>query len=202
MSIATANGIATALVGIAAVVIPFVLKRPREPVFSLSDEIELAAGPRSSLRTFLGVSFLLVLFGFMTYAAFESDDPTKYQTVGFTSFVMLCGLAAVMPKGRLYRLCIRLLVLYLVAFGIVICICGLSNIWMVATTGQASLLRRTGTKVSFEEAPFHYWTAVAMYGIFVAVALAGLREYFTRVYERHVSKAKTSSTQSINKDAS
>lgn len=185
----TVNSVATVLVGLVVVIGPFILKRMGELPFSISD-IEDAFGHRS-LRSVLGALTLCLIFGGAIFASFDTNRPDRFLFVFVGAFLVLAVVAAFIPKGNIYQVCVKLLELHLVIFGAAMCFVCLANIWVTITTGHAYLIKGRGARVSFDTYPMGYWVSMVVSGFGAFLTLAALREYFTRIYERFVNNATT-----------
>jgi hypothetical protein len=172
-----------ALIGVAALSIPFLARLPAGLPFGPADLARIA-GARSA-RSLIGASVLLFIMGVGLYGAVEARGALEYwqRLLWYGSFLVLLLLTVLAPPGRIRELLIRVLELYLVVIGIAIVVVGVFHFWIAASEGRAIMPRRVIGRTSWVtvgDEPFWFWCSVISAGVVVWVITSALRGYFVR----------------------
>lgn len=190
----TALGVAAA--GLASVILPFLVPRVGVLPFEAKD-VERAAGPRR-LRTILYAVILLLGMCGGIYVTFIKNEPDRYWFALLGGFIIVLMITIIVPEGQTKKVFLRLLEYWLVALAIAVVVFCLAGLWIAGSTLQAHMPRSRGDWVGPDEYPFLFWYSVTADSILLYVALLGLREYFTRVFERRASNNRLLSDASVS----
>ena len=186
MSDLTSLGVA--VIALAAVILPFALPRIGLLPFEARD-VERASGPRRA-RTIFYALVLLILMSGGIWVTFIKTEPGRYWFGLLGGFIVLLMVAIIAPQGATKRFCLKLLEYWLVALAIALITLNLVELWVAGSKSQAILPRSRGIWISADREAFFFWYSVLLSSIIVYAALAGLREYFARVFERRASNSR------------
>ena len=182
------TGLGVAVIALAAVILPFALPRAGTLPFEARD-VEGVSGPRRS-RTIISAVVLLILMSLGIWVTFIKNKPERYWFALLGGLIVLLMVTIIVPRGPAKRFCLKLLEYWLVALAIAVLMINLAELWVAGASSQAILPRSRGMWISAERSTLVFWYSVLLSGILVWVTLAGLREYFARVFDRRASNSR------------